>query len=142
MAGIDLSGARATFEELMVDTCAISKNPSNSRDATFDETTGDYVAGSDPVTSVYTGKCKVTEIQYKTGTPLEIAGAPKNIKYYRVSLPADSPEVPIGAAVGIVTSLDPQLVGRVLRVDSVVETTYRVARRLVCSRRTDALDID
>ena len=74
MAFIDLTTARARVEgTLLTDTCVITRNPSEFRDAGFDETTGDYIPPGTETPIVYgPGICAIAE---QSRSEMTIAGA-------------------------------------------------------------------
>ena len=115
---------RAAAEALMVDTCTITR----SGEPTTDPDTGEV---DDNPTTVYTGRCKVQQqaVQSRPQTPGEAA---VQMVRREVHLPvATSGGIRVGDLITITASvLDPDLVGRKLRVRDEHAKSYATARRL------------
>jgi hypothetical protein len=141
VAFIDLTTARARVEgTLLTDTCVITRNPSEFRDAGFDETTGDYIPPGTETPIVYgPGICAIAE---QSRSEMTIAGAREEVKVFVVVLPWASPTVLLGDTVEVTASADPVLVGQQFEVHDVKWDTRSFARRLLCERRFDAGTLD
>ena len=116
---------RAVAEAQMIDECIIRRGDG---EPTFDDTTGEYVAGS---TVVYQGKCQV-----KPEGGFEIESGGTEIIKHRILV-----KVPVAGSVGVrpddqvevtIATLDPDLAGAMLAVVETPTGTYLSARRLVC----------
>lgn len=115
---------RVAAEALMVDQCTITR----SGEPVTDPDTGEV---TDTPTEVYAGKCKVQQqaVQSRPQTPGEAA---VQMVRREVHLPvATSGGIRVGDLITITAcQLDPDLVGRRLRVRDEHAKTYATARRL------------
>jgi len=126
MISATLAGRRAA-EALMVDTCTITRGTSSQ---TFDPATGTYA--TTPGVSVYTGPCRVKP----AGTSdrvVEAGGQAVSLFPFVVSVPISAVQFAVDDRVTVtVSTLDPALVGTVLRVVQVAAGSHLTARRLGC----------
>lgn len=117
---------RSAAEELMVDTCVISRS---SGLGSFNETTGQYDGGS---TEVYAGKCRVKP-RDNADRVVQYGQEAVSFWPYIVSVPMDVTTVDLDDVVTVTDSaLDPALFGLSLRVREVLKGTHLTARRLGC----------
>lgn len=123
-----LSG-RAAAEALMVDTCTITRSATRG---TFNETTLQY--DSPTTTSLYTGKCRVKPAGGQVSDRVVQFGEQAvSLWPFQVSVPISVENLAVDDLVTITaSSLDPDLVGTVLRVRDVTQGTHITARRLGC----------
>ncbi len=124
----------------MVDTCTITRSIAEERDEGFDESTGDYTGSGTGTNTIYGPD--ICAVHQQAEQDQTIAGGPMAVKLFRVSLPFRAPEIKIGDDVTMNTSLDPLLEGVVLHVREVRWASLQVTRRLVCTRRVDARNLD
>lgn len=127
---IDLTGARTAVQELMGQSCEITFDPLATADDEFDPETG-QVTPSEPE-DIYEGPCLITPENIQPRHFLQDpTGIEQAHQMYRVRLPFDSPQVPIGAQVTCVASVtDQQLIGRTFRVRDVDLTGFLIWRKL------------
>jgi len=117
----------------MVDACTLA-HPSDE-EPTLDETTGAYVP--DDPTVYYTGPCRVQKTPNLSGRN-PVAGEHEfSTAALDVSVPASVLGCAVDDIVTIITSVfDPDLTGRVMRVEDVLAKSYATARRLSCTELT------
>jgi hypothetical protein len=135
---------------MMVDLCAVTRNVDHERDATFNESTGNFSGpGTDLVTiygpdgvGIEDPPGPICSVKQQSDQEQAIAGGPLVVKTFKVSLPWRAPEILIGDVVTITTSQDSLLLGQLLHVHDVHWATFSVTRKLTCTRRVDARDLD
>lgn len=128
-ADLVLAG-RAAAEEIMVDACIVDRVATEA----LDTATGQMVT---TYTDVYTGKCRIQQV-LGTQSPTPDAGEHKfTILSHVVQLPIDATTYQVGDRVRMTAAaLDPALVGRAFRVQSLMHKTHPTSRRLVCDEVT------
>lgn len=119
---------RVAAEGLMVDACTVTRlNGSGTLDPD-----GLSYSGAPAADSIYEGKCRVR----RTGTQGDEQQAGDKtigVTGFLVSLPMTAVGVQLDDLVTVTASaLDPDLVGRRLRVSAVTRGTHVTARRLQC----------
>lgn len=126
MIGAVVSGQVAA-RRLMVDTCRLER-PGTGEQAITDWSTLDT---PDPApTELYAGPCRVKP---NGGDRVVMAGDdPTTLLPFAVSVPPTVTDVRVDDVVVVLTSGDPALVGRRLRIRSVAVGTHLTARRLGC----------
>ncbi len=111
----------------MIDTCTITRPGAGA--GTFDPVTGETTSAARA--SVYTGRCSVTPREV-VGQERTAAGQVITVDMVDVAIPYGVTAVEVDDTVTVTASLDPDLVGRALVVQSVRAYTTATARRLVC----------
>lgn len=116
-----LAGRRAA-ERNMVDTCTIRRQTSETRSNTGEVT---------PIysTTVYEGKCRL-QLRGPTGQSPNVGEQRVDILVGELQLPISVVGLAVDDRVDIVTSLDPDLAGRVFRVADLMHKTHATARRI------------
>lgn len=128
--GPDLSVARVMVEALMDDTCTITRDPEQFSDDVLDTVTGRLVPPNPDTISIYEGRCKVSPQRTQSSERQE-GGVDVYARKYNGSIPWNSPMPVIGDLLLITSSYrDPQLVGKVFRVQSVEVSTFLVSRKM------------
>jgi hypothetical protein len=119
-----LASMRATVSSSLPDTCTIG--PRGTR--TFNPTTGTYsdVAG----TPVYSGPCRIRP-QPRADIVVQAGEEPVTLDTYDLTLPWDATGVEVDHIWTGVTSSDPDLVGRQMRVTDVRAGSWQLGRRVV-----------
>lgn len=132
---IDLEDIKGFVEdEIMVDTCTITRNEDFTEDEDWDPVTMEY-SGGDPDTVVYgpNGKC-----YFSTGSvpgENEEGGQVTQQARYYVNIPIDAPAVKDGDIVTATSSLrDPLLVDETFIVRGDEVGTHKVKRRIIMTR--------
>jgi hypothetical protein len=120
-----LGRARSAAEALMVDACTIARIGGRVTDTTTGEVT-------EPVTTLYTGKCRVQQAQAQAQR--EDAGEDRLLMLrLEVQLPMSVEGLEVGDIVTITASVhDPDLPGRVFRIHDLAHKTHATARRVQC----------
>jgi hypothetical protein len=114
---------RVEAEALMVDTCTITR----AAQGTFNETT--LVYDSNTSTTVYTGKCRVKP-RDNADRVVQFGQEAVSLLPYVVSVPMSVEGVAIDDLVTVTNSvLDPELVGKVLRIRQTFVGSHITARR-------------
>jgi hypothetical protein len=116
---------------MMVDACRIVRDRPGTSDDTFDPETGDLVPPSSDDSTVYDGKCLLTELQAGDQV-VERGGRDQYRRRYQLSIPIDAPAVEPGDVVAVTKSADPQLLDRRLRVIQPSLGSVLVRRRIEC----------
>jgi hypothetical protein len=118
---------RAQAESLMQDACTITRTTAGT---TFNETTGQYDAGS--TSTLYTGKCRVKP-RDNADRVVQFGERAVSFWPYIVSVPMSVTTVELNDVITITASaLDASLVGLKLRVREVLAGSHLTARRLSC----------
>lgn len=118
---------RAFAESIMSATCEIRAVAAGS---TTNPNTGEIVTFDGAL--IYAGKCHV---QPGGGSGVQVEGGEVFTYDFLVSVPARVAGVSGGQLLTIVTSPDPDLVGRVMEIQRVDRADFRTARRLQCNGR-------
>jgi hypothetical protein len=120
-----LASMRATVSSALPDTCTIG--PRGTR--TFNPTTGTYsdVAG----TPVYSGPCRIRPHPGIGDIVVQAGEEPVTLNTYDLTLPWDATGVEVDHIWTGVTSSDPDLVGRQMRVTDVRAGSWQLGRRVV-----------
>jgi len=127
--GPDLSGAVTAVEELMDDTCTITRDAFGSDGEELDEDTLE-LATPDTPTLIYSGPCFVTASNIGS-TPVDRVGLHHTLTRFAGNIPIASPEIEVGDVFTVTGSRrDAELVGRVFRVTEVVASTFAVMRKV------------
>lgn len=117
-----VSMGRGAAEDRMLDTCAIKRVSGETTD-----TDGRVVSMYDPV---YTGKCRVVDVEGVVSTP-EAGGASFTVRRIRVDIPVGAAVIRRGDVVDITGSVTrPDVTGASARVTSVPIGTQVTAYRL------------
>jgi len=127
---VTLRGRRAA-EANMVDACVLTRR---TAPIPLNESTGIHAPGTP--TTIYTGKCEVQMPQSANRNP----GA-GDVEWTVQALVLKLPMSVVGAQVDdtvtiTASQLDPDLVGRVLKVVSLAHKSHMTARRLACEEVT------
>lgn len=121
-----LAGRTAALA-LMVDTCTITRVTPGT---VFNEATGQYDAAT--VTTIYTGACRVKP-RDNADRVVQYGQEAVSFWPFIVSVPMTVTTVDLDDLVTITaSSLDPALVGLVLRVREVLSGSHLTARRMSC----------
>jgi len=116
-----LAGRREA-EALMLDECTVTRPGS----PVTDPETGDVTPSSTPV---YSGPCKVQQTISQASNP-SAGGHQFTVQDSRVDFPVSAGPLAVSDSVTITASaLDPQLVGRVFRVDELFHKSFATAQR-------------
>jgi len=106
----------------MLDACTVSR----PGDPATDPETGNVTPGS---TLVYTGPCKVQQTISQASNP-SAGGHQFTVQDSRIDFPVDAGPLAVGDVVKITASvLDPQLVGREMRVVELFHKSFATAQR-------------
>jgi hypothetical protein len=127
-----LARGRAAAEALMVDTCTIERPTARTPDRKNGVVTTTY-------TTVYTGQCKLNYVGDVTPGPQqrEVAEAHLAVLTPTLHLPMSATGLAEGDRVTITASQhDPELVGKVLRLQGPHHGSFQTARRLMCTEVT------
>jgi hypothetical protein len=110
----------------LVDTCAVTR--AGAGQGTWNDQTGRY----DPParTSVYAGPCLVRPAMSGDRT-VDAGETVITLRTFQVTLPWDAPLIEVDDLLAVVTSADPRVVGRPLRVIGVMYSSDANARRLI-----------
>ena len=113
---------RTQAESLMIDTCTVSR----PGDPVTDPATGNVTPGS---TLVYTGQCKVQQTISQASNP-NAGGHSFTVQDSRVDFPVTAGPLLVDDVVTITASvMDPQLVGREMRVVELFHKSFATAQR-------------
>lgn len=123
-----LARAQAIAETGMRDTCTIVRVGAR----TTDPVTGDVTT---PSTSLYSGKCRVQQHQ-ASADGKDIGEDSLLLLSLEVQLPMSVTGLQAGDEITMVTSVDPDLPGRVFRIHDLAHKTDATARRVQCIERT------
>lgn len=117
-----LARGRAAAEALMVDSCVIRRQTGS----TVDPNTGAEVPTYE---QVYAGKCRVQFRGLATESPT--SGQQRvDLLTTELQLPITVTDIAVNDVVEMVTSIDPDLPGRRLRINNRMHKTHATARRL------------
>jgi hypothetical protein len=153
--GPNLSTAVAKIEALMDDACIVTYDAEGERDDTLNRTTGAVAHPGSDSSTIYNkdtvgtagrsladtdetgGKCKVSPAsQSDIASLVTEGGDQQTTQFYKASLPVDSPVLPEGAVLTIVSSRrDPELVDKVFRVREPRFSTFTVSRKYLVELR-------
>lgn len=121
----ELPFLRSEIEALMVDTCTIRrKNGPGVPDPVTLKITPTYDV-------VYSGKCRV-QLRDTVATRPDAGERLATVVRTILQVPVSVTGVEVGDEVLMVTSADPDLVGRTLRVRSLFHKTHATSRRFEC----------
>lgn len=136
MSFIDFDTVRATADEaIMLDRVDIMQ-PTDKRDAVFNESTGSYQDVPADALIAADVHAMIREEGGNVDTDLTEA---RQRKHYTVNMPATTPAVDGGMQLVVTASVDPLLIGVTLVIDEVVERTVLVMRTVRAWRRVDAI---
>jgi hypothetical protein len=117
-----LARGRARAESLMVDSCVIRRRTGS----TVDPDTGAEVP---TYTQVYEGKCRIQFRGLATESPT--SGQQRvDLLTTEIQLPITVTDIAVNDVVEITASLDPDLPGRLLRINNRMHKTHATARRM------------
>jgi hypothetical protein len=123
-----LARGRAAAIRLMVDTCTIQHTTGQTTNTTTGDVTPTY-------SLLYTGPCKVQGGDAASGQ--DVAEAHLAVLSPVLHVPIDVTGVVEGDVVTITASVnDPELVGKVFRVQGPHHKSFATARRFVCTEIT------
>lgn len=121
---------RPTATGTMTATCVISYRTGSGTTASD----GTWTPGA--TETLYTGPCRVLAVT--THERVLVVGETQDTRRrYQVSIRHDAPETPVGALVAITESVDPQLVGKKLRVSDITLGSEVWERDLICLEMED-----
>ena len=113
---------REAAEALMLDSCTVIR----PGPVVTDPATGNVTPSSTPV---YAGRCKVQQTISQASNP-SAGGHQFTVQDSRVDFPVSAGPLAVSDSVTITASaLDPQLVGRVFRVDELFHKSFATAQR-------------
>lgn len=123
-ASAAIAAGQAAAEQLMVDECAIYRQTGTQ----VNPNTG---AEEPEYTTVYLGKCR-TRMQSSWATDRQAGEQNITVSRYLLELPFSVVGVKVDDQVDITGSLDPDLVGRRIRIDGPFNQTHATMRRYIC----------
>lgn len=120
-----LMRGRALAEQLMVDTCTVTR-------ITGESTNEDTGVVTPTTSTVYTGRCRVQQSQLGAdSTPADPGEAYVRLVAFEMQLPMSVVGLRIGDVITITASaLDPDLVGRAFNILGLAHKTHATARRI------------
>lgn len=128
-----LTAGREAAEARMVDACTITRSTTSA--PVFDEETGEYQDPEDD--AVYDGDCEIQLSEGLNAQFPEVGGGLVAVQRVTVKVPISAVGVRVNDTVTVTRSAnDPDLLGRVYRVDSTHAKTYATCRRLQCEEVT------
>lgn len=148
MVSPNVDAARAAAESLMVDEIVIKVDPKGTTNAAMDPDTlkitqppGEPADVYDVTTTGNGGRELLGKARILPGAAQPHADRVGGTSYierpYRVSIPWDAPEIPVGAVVEVVAAQhDPDLAGKTLTVRSAPVHSFVVTRQLVAELRS------
>ena len=120
------ANGQTVSEQLMVDTCLITRGGSSH----WDDTVGEWVADG-PAATIYAGKCKVLTVNVQPANP-QVGETEWTTLDYVIKIPLAVTTVENGDVCTITASVhDPALVGRAFPIDVTAVKSFPTARRLV-----------
>lgn len=139
MAIRDLGPLRLLIESRMIDTCTITRDPEGSGDDVLDQNTGALTPQAGDESTVYTGACLLYPAGRRQESQFTEGSRAVSEHSYDLRIPWDAAEPDVGDVVTLsVSTHDPTLVGRPLRVRSVARSTLLTSRDLVVEDRWSA----
>lgn len=123
-----LDRLRPVAEGAMAGTCELLRPSTGER--ALDDTTGTYVAA--PPTVLWTGPCRVQPRSRSVASDVEAGGEMVTLADYQVTVPVSAPAVGVDDLVRVLTSVDPQLADKTLRITDVATGDYQLERQLTC----------
>ncbi|GAA2566361.1 hypothetical protein GCM10010435_44420 [Winogradskya consettensis] len=127
-----LARARAAAEAGMVDACTIRRATGERVSDGYGDVTDEYV-DPDP----YAGKCRVQLSRYSSSSETDVGEDQVVLLAVEVQLPMSVVGLEVGDEVHMTASqTDPDLVGRVFVIRSLMHKTDASSRRPQCTERT------
>jgi len=137
---IDLTGPRARLRDrVMADRVTLRFDPTTPTDDDLDDETGLQLAIPDADASLLATDVPAV---IRESSLLERADDDTVEKMWEISLSYDDApdEIPIGTAITVDVTADPELLGETIYVSRVITGTLRVSRKVEAVRRKSAVD--
>ena len=139
LTAAEVSGLRQDFDEMLGElvgntpnteahmTVSITRTSPSS--VTVDPDTAEVVSSTGPQV-IYAGPAYIAPIIFRRDRQEIAGGTAQRIRQYRCLLPWDSGDIKIDDKIEVLTSLDPQFVGKVFDVSDVMYEAEMAARRI------------
>lgn len=128
-----LDHLRPIPESAMAGTCELQRPAGGEQ--VLDDTTGTYDAAAPSV--LWTGPCRVQPRSRSVVSDVEAGGEMVTLADYQVTVPVSATAVGVDDLVHVLTSVDPQLAGKTLRITDVATGDYQLERQLTCEDDQD-----